>query len=129
VEVARELGREIPTLGVCLGHQVIAYAFGGEIVQAKRLIHGKTSEIRHDGDELFEGLPDPFEATRYHSLVVNRLSLPGCFRIIAETTDDDREIMGIRHEKFPIWGVQFHPESILTVHGKQLVKNFLDVRE
>lgn len=129
VEVARKFGEEIPTLGVCLGHQVIAYAFGGEISSARKLMHGKTSEIKHDGNVLFERLPNPFEATRYHSLAVDRSSLPECFQVIAETSDDDREIMGIKHKEFPIWGVQFHPESILTNEGKRIVNNFLEVGE
>lgn len=129
VKVVEEFGREIPTLGVCLGHQVIAYAFGGEISPAKRIMHGKTSQIKHNEDVLFEGLPNPFEATRYHSLAVNRSSLPECFQVIAETSDGDREIMGIKHKEFPIWGVQFHPESILTNEGKRIVKNFLEVEE
>jgi anthranilate synthase/aminodeoxychorismate synthase-like glutamine amidotransferase len=126
VEVVKRFGKHIPVLGVCLGHLVIAYAFGGKIVEAKRLIHGKTSRIRHDGSPLYHGIPNPFEATRYHSLAVDRESLPACFRITAETDDEDREIMGIQHEDYPIFGVQFHPESVLTLHGKIMMKNFLD---
>ncbi len=106
---------------------MVAYAFGGKIVPAKRLMHGKTSIIKHNGGELFRKIPNPFEATRYHSLTVDREKLPGCFRVIAETTDEDREIMGIRHEEHSIWGVQFHPESILTRDGKKIVKNFLEL--
>jgi anthranilate synthase/aminodeoxychorismate synthase-like glutamine amidotransferase len=126
VEAIRKLGGKVPMLGVCLGHQSIAYAFGGKIVPAKRLIHGKISRIRHDGSELFKGVPNPFEATRYHSLVVDRSTLPKCFHIIAEAVDDG-EIMGLRHELYPIFGIQFHPESILTRHGKLMVKNFLEL--
>ncbi len=117
----------IPILGVCLGHQVIAYAFGGRVVQAKRLMHGKVSRIRYFGGEIFQGIPNPFEATRYHSLAVDRRSLPKCLEIIAETDDRDREIMGIRYRDRPVYGVQFHPESILTPHGKRLVRNFLEL--
>jgi anthranilate synthase/aminodeoxychorismate synthase-like glutamine amidotransferase len=126
VEVVKKLREKIPILGVCLGHQVIAYAFGGKIVPAKRLMHGKVSRIKHDGSELFKGVPNPFEATRYHSLAVSRATLPSCFRVIAETDDEDREIMGLKHEMYPLWGVQFHPESVLTKHGKTIVKNFLE---
>jgi anthranilate synthase/aminodeoxychorismate synthase-like glutamine amidotransferase len=125
-EVVKRFGRDVPLLGVCLGHQVIAQAFGGKIVEAKRLMHGKTSRIRHDGSHLYHGVPNPFEAIRYHSLAVDRESLPACFRITAETDDEDREIMGIQHEDYPIFGVQFHPESVLTPHGKLIMKNFLD---
>lgn len=124
-EAVRELGKEIPILGVCLGHQVVAYAFGGGVCLAKQLMHGKTSMIDHDEGFLYEELPNPFEATRYHSLVVDRSSLPDCFRITARTDDNYREIMGIEHEDYPISGVQFHPESILTSHGMQIVENFL----
>lgn len=127
IEVVRKLGKEIPILGVCLGHQVIAHVFGGEISTAKRLIHGEASDIRHDGDLLFKGLGNPLRAARYHSLVVNRSGLPECFQIIAETCDEDKEIMGIKHVDLPIRGVQFHPESILTIGGKRLMKNFLEV--
>ena len=127
VEVIRKFGNRIPILGVCLGHQTIGYAFGGRIVQAKRLMHGKVSKIKHDGSRLFKGVPNPFEATRYHSLSVDRASLPGCLRVTAETTDADREIMGLQHKEYPIFGVQFHPESILTPHGKLIIKNFLEM--
>jgi len=127
VEVVRKLGEKVPILGVCLGHQAVAYAFGGDIVPAKRLMHGKTSLIKHDGDGLFNGVPNPFEATRYHSLAVDRATLPHCIQIIAETDDEDREIMGIKHERYLIWGVQFHPESVLTPHGKRILKNFLEM--
>jgi anthranilate synthase/aminodeoxychorismate synthase-like glutamine amidotransferase len=127
VEVVRRFGKEIPILGVCLGHQSIAYAFGGRIVPAKRLMHGKVSKIRHDGSLLFRGVPNPFEATRYHSLAVDRNSLPSCLCVTAVTADEDQEIMGLQHEEYPIFGVQFHPESILTPHGKIIVKNFLEM--
>jgi anthranilate synthase/aminodeoxychorismate synthase-like glutamine amidotransferase len=127
VKVVQELGAKVPILGVCLGHQVIPHAFGGRIVPAKRLMHGKVSRIKHDGGELFKGIPNPFEATRYHSLAVDRNTLPNCLKITAETDDEDREIMGLQHERYPIFGVQFHPESILTRHGKLMVKNFLEL--
>ncbi|TXK64962.1 anthranilate synthase component II [Alkalisalibacterium limincola] len=129
VDVVRELGRDIPLLGVCLGHQSIGQAFGGEVVRAKRIMHGKTSMLRHSGTSVFAGLPDPFEATRYHSLVVRRESLPDCLEVTAWTEGEDGgfdEIMGLRHRELPIHGVQFHPESILTQHGHALLQNFLD---
>jgi len=116
--------RGIPLLGVCLGHQALAQAFGGRVVAAPRLMHGKTSAIRHDGRTLFAGLPDPFTATRYHSLVVAPETLPACLEPSAWT--DDGVLMGLRHRTLPLEGVQFHPESILTEHGKQLLRNFLD---
>ena len=112
-----------PLFGVCLGHQCIGQAFGGKIVRASKLMHGKTSPIKHNGKDLFAGLPSPFNATRYHSLIVNRESLPDCFEITSET--EEGEIMGMRHKTLPMWGVQFHPESILTEHGKTLLSNFL----
>jgi len=124
-EVIKRFAGRIPLLGVCLGHQSVVEAFGGEIIKAKKLMHGKTSMIQHDGKTIFKGLPNPFEATRYHSLVVNRANLPDCFEITAES--DDGEIMGIRHKELVVEGVQFHPESILTVHGKDLLKNFIDL--
>ncbi len=124
-EVVRHFAGKIPLLGVCLGHQSVAEAFGGDIIKARKLMHGKTSMIQHDGKTVFQGLPNPFEATRYHSLVVNRKTLPDCFEITAES--DDGEIMGIRHKELVIEGVQFHPESILTIHGKDLLKNFIDL--
>ena len=124
VEVIRQLGPTIPTFGVCLGHQSIGYAFGGNVIRNFRMMHGKTSPIHHDGRFLFQGLANPFEATRYHSLVVKRETLPDCLEITAETRPEG-EIMGLRHKQFPIWGVQFHPESVLTTEGKKLLKNFL----
>lgn len=123
VEVIRKLAGKLPILGVCLGHQSIGYAYGGKIVRAASLMHGKTSQIHHDGRELFAGLPNPFDATRYHSLVIEKASFPQCLKVTAWT--DDGEIMGLRHRELPVWGVQFHPESILTVAGKDLLRNFL----
>ncbi|KFN51364.1 anthranilate synthase component II [Arenimonas composti] len=128
LQVLHELAGTMPILGVCLGHQAIGQAFGGEVVRAKTIMHGKTSPIRHRGQGVFAGLPDPFEATRYHSLVVRRESLPDCLEITAwtETADGDvDEIMGLRHKTLPVEGVQFHPESILTQHGHDLLRNFL----
>jgi anthranilate synthase/aminodeoxychorismate synthase-like glutamine amidotransferase len=126
-DVIRTFGPSIPLLGVCLGHQSIGHVFGGDVVRADRLMHGKTSMIHHTGTSVFKGLPDPFEATRYHSLLVKRDTLPDCLEITAVASDDDSEIMGLRHREFPIHGVQFHPESILTEQGKQLLQNFLDL--
>ena len=114
---------KVPILGVCLGHQCIGDVFGGDVVRADRLMHGKTSMIEHNGLELFEGLDNPFEATRYHSLIVKKETLPDCLEVTAWTDQD--EIMGLRHKSLPIWGVQFHPESILTAAGKSLLGNFL----
>ena len=122
-DLIRAFGATTPLLGVCLGHQCIGAAYGGRIVRAARLMHGKTSPIRHDGQTLFAGLPNPFEATRYHSLLIERESLPACLTISAETAEG--EIMGVRHLTDPVEGVQFHPESILTQAGKALLRNFL----
>ena len=124
-EVIRTFGPRLPLFGVCLGHQCIGDVFGGEVVRAGRLMHGKTSPILHKGEGVFAGLPNPFDATRYHSLLVRRESLPDCLEITAETAEG--EIMGLRHKEYPIHGVQFHPESILTVEGKKLLQNFLCV--
>lgn len=124
-DVIRELGADIPILGVCLGHQCIGHVFGGRVVRAERLMHGKTSPIYHSGAGIFRGLPSPFEATRYHSLIVERRSLPEVLMITAES--DTGEIMGLQHRTWPIHGVQFHPESVLTQHGKQLLQNFLEL--
>ena len=124
-EVIRAFGQGTPILGVCLGHQCIGDVFGGAVVRADRLMHGKTSPILHDGKGVFAGLPSPFEATRYHSLIVRRDSVPEVLEITAETAE--KEIMGLRHREYPIHGVQFHPESILTPEGKQLLKNFLEM--
>ena len=123
IEVAKHFAGKVPLLGVCLGHQSIAHAFGGRIIKAGKLMHGKTSMVKHDGKKLFLGLPNPFEATRYHSLVLDRETVPDGFDVTAES--DDGEIMGLRHRKMFIEGVQFHPESILTTSGKDLLKNFL----
>ena len=122
-EIIRELGPVIPVLGVCLGHQCIGEVYGGNVVGAERLMHGKTSPIYHDGKGIFKGLDNPFVATRYHSLLVERKSLPKDLIITAETKE--KEIMGLQHKKFPVYGVQFHPESILTQGGKEILKNFL----
>ncbi|MBU7320908.1 aminodeoxychorismate/anthranilate synthase component II [Paenibacillus oleatilyticus] len=121
--IERFKGR-IPILGVCLGHQSIGQAFGGEVIRAERLMHGKTSEIFHDGQGVFKDMPSPFTATRYHSLIVKKETLPDCFVITAETAEG--EIMGLRHKDYPIEGVQFHPESIITDHGHQMLRNFLN---
>ena len=134
VDVIRELGARTPILGVCLGHQALGQAYGGDVVRAKTIMHGKTSRIRHEGRGVFAGLPDGYEATRYHSLVVRRGTLPDCLEITAWTDNDDGsfdepvfdEIMGLRHREHPVEGVQFHPESILTEHGHALLKNFLE---
>ncbi len=123
VEAIRRFGGKLPILGVCLGHQSMAVAYGGEVIRASRLMHGKTSQIKHDGKTIFRSLSNPFEATRYHSLIVNRANLPDCFEISAETAEG--EIMGLRHKVLGVEGVQFHPESILTTSGKDLLRNFL----
>ena len=125
VELVQRLAGKIPILGVCLGHQAIGAAFGGKIIRAPKLFHGKTSQIRHDGSGVFRGLPNPFTATRYHSLIVERKTLPAELQINAET--DDGIIMGMQHRQYPLMGVQFHPESVLTESGKQLLKNFLSL--
>jgi anthranilate synthase/aminodeoxychorismate synthase-like glutamine amidotransferase len=122
-DVIRAFGASVPLLGVCLGHQCIGAAYGGRIVRAGRLMHGKTSPIRHDGRGVFRGLPNPFEATRYHSLLIEPETMPGCLTVSAETVEG--EIMGVRHRTHPVEGVQFHPESILTQAGKDLLANFL----
>ena len=126
LSLLKEYGGQVPTLGVCLGHQSIGQAFGGRIVHAKQIMHGKTSPIYHHDMGVFQGLPNPFTATRYHSLVIERESLPDCLEITAWT--EDGEIMGVRHKLLPIEGVQFHPESILSEHGHQLLRNFLASR-
>lgn len=124
VPLIKAFAGKIPLLGVCLGHQSIGYAFGGEVVHAKELMHGKVSEVHHNNLGMFRGLPNPFRATRYHSLAVRRETLPEVLEVTAWT--DDGEIMGMRHKTMPIEGVQFHPESILTEHGHQMLKNFLE---
>ena len=122
-DIIRNFSSYIPTLGVCLGHQCIGHVFGGNVVVNYRMMHGKTSPIKHNGRDLFADMPNPFAATRYHSLVIKRDTVPNCLEITAET--DEGEIMGVRHKDFPIWGVQFHPESILTENGRTILKNFL----
>ena len=122
-KVIREFAGKIPILGVCLGHQCIGEVFGASIVRADRLMHGKTSLIYHNGKTIFKGVTNPFSATRYHSLIIKSDSLPDCMELIAYS--EKKEIMAIKHKKFPIWGVQFHPESILTIEGKKILKNFL----
>jgi anthranilate synthase/aminodeoxychorismate synthase-like glutamine amidotransferase len=126
-EVIQTFGAKTPLLGVCLGHQCIGHVFGGDVVRAPRLMHGKTSRIHHSGQSVFKAMPEDFEATRYHSLIVKRDTLPACLEITATAADDASEIMGLRHRELPIHGVQFHPESILTQNGKQLLKNFLEM--
>jgi anthranilate synthase/aminodeoxychorismate synthase-like glutamine amidotransferase len=127
LEVVQRLGGRIPILGVCLGHQAIGQAYGGRVVRAPQIMHGKTSQIHHDGQELFAGLDNPFEATRYHSLIVERDGLPDCFTVTAWIEDAGRTIMGLRHRRHAVFGVQFHPESILTRPGKLLLRHFLDL--
>jgi anthranilate synthase/aminodeoxychorismate synthase-like glutamine amidotransferase len=129
IELVRHFAGKVPVLGVCLGHQAIGVAFGGEVVRAPKLMHGKTSEVQHDGKTIFSGLPSPMTATRYHSLIVQEKSLPKDLEISAYTTEIDgsRVIMGFRHKRFPVEGVQFHPESVLTGEGKKLISNFLRI--
>ncbi len=124
VDVVREFYKDVPILGICLGHQSIGYAFGADIVRASRIMHGKTSPIINDGKTIFAGLPNPFIAGRYHSLIVATATLPACFEISAQTAEG--EIMGLRHRDFPVEGIQFHPESVLTPQGKRIIKNFLN---
>jgi anthranilate synthase component 2 len=126
-DTIRHFGSRVPILGVCLGHQAIGDVYGGQVVRAERVWHGKTSMIHHDGRDVFRGLPNPFEATRYHSLIVRRETLPECLEVSAWT--DDGIIMGLRHRECPVWGVQFHPESILTMAGKDLLRNFLTLEK
>ncbi len=124
-EVIREFGPTIPVLGVCLGHQCIGHVYGGVVTRAPRLMHGKTSPVYHNGSGIFNGVPSPFNATRYHSLIVEE-PLPDCLQVIAFTSEG--EVMGLRHKEYPVVGVQFHPESILTEHGKRILANFLNGR-
>ena len=129
LHVLQELGQHIPIFGVCLGYQALGQVYGGQVIRAGRIMHGKTSPILHHGKGVFAGLPSPFEATRYHSLVVDKTSVPECLEVTAWTQNDDgtvEELMGLRHREFPVEGVQFHPESILTQHGHAMLKNFLD---
>jgi len=125
-DIIRRFSSRIPTLGVCLGHQCIGHTFGGNVIVNYRMMHGKTSLIKHNGKDLFEGMPNPFSATRYHSLVIERSSFPDCLEITAET--EEGEIMGVKHKEYPIWGVQFHPESILSENGRQILANFLKLQ-
>jgi anthranilate synthase/aminodeoxychorismate synthase-like glutamine amidotransferase len=125
VDVVRRFHRRVPLMGVCLGHQAIGHAFGGRVVRAARIMHGKTSPILNDGRTIFQGLPSPFPAGRYHSLIVARESLPDCLEVSAET--EEGEIMGLRHRTLPVEGIQFHPESILTPGGKRIIRNFLQL--
>jgi len=125
-EIIRTFSDRIPTLGVCLGHQCIGHVFGGNVIVNYRMMHGKTSLIKHNGKDLIAGMPNPFAATRYHSLVIQRDSMPACLEITAET--EEGEVMGVRHRQHPIWGVQFHPESILTESGRQILQNFLKLK-
>jgi anthranilate synthase component 2 len=125
VATIKRFSGKIPILGVCLGHQAIGAAFAGNVIRSACLMHGKTSPIHHDGRELFDGLPNPFEATRYHSLIVERSTLPPCLEMTAWV--EEGEIMGLRHREFPVWGVQFHPESILTVGGMDILRNFIEI--
>ena len=127
VDVIRRWGRSIPTLGVCLGHQAIGEAYGGEVVLADRVMHGKTSQIKHGGTGVFKDLPSPMQVMRYHSLIVDRKSMPESLEIVAVSADDPNEVHGVKHREHPVYGVQFHPESIMTPEGKQLLKNFLEL--
>ena len=129
IELIRYFAGRVPLLGVCLGHQAIGAAFGGKVVRAANLMHGKTSSVEHDGKSIFRGIPSPMTATRYHSLIVQEKDLPDELEISATCVDRDgqRVIMGLRHRKFPVEGVQFHPESVLTDHGRQIVRNFMDL--
>ncbi|NYT78532.1 aminodeoxychorismate/anthranilate synthase component II [Alcaligenaceae bacterium] len=125
IALIRHFAGKLPILGVCLGHQAIGAAYGGDIVRAQQIMHGKVSSITHRGTDVFKGLPSPFTVTRYHSLAIDRNTLPECLEITAET--DDGEIMGVRHKTLPVYGVQFHPESVLSEHGHALLQNFLDI--
>jgi len=123
VDIIRDFYQTVPFMGICLGHQAIGYAFGGDVVRAERIMHGKTSPVINDGKTIFTGLPNPFPAGRYHSLVVKKETLPECLEVSART--EEGEIMGLRHKQFPVEGIQFHPESVLTPQGKRIIKNFL----
>ncbi len=125
VDIVKRFHTTIPIMGICLGHQAIGYAFGADVVRADRLMHGKTSGVINDGRTIFRGLPSPFEAGRYHSLILRKDSMPPCLEISAET--EEGEVMGVRHHEYPVEGIQFHPESILTPNGKRIIKNFLDM--
>ena len=127
IDVIKRYAGKIPILGVCLGHQAIGAAFGGHVVRAKQIMHGKTSAVTHLGSDVFKGIPSPFTVIRYHSLAIERSSIPDCLLVTAQT--DDGEIMGVRHRTLPVYGVQFHPESILSEHGHALLKNFLELNQ
>ena len=127
VDTIRRWGSSIPILGVCLGHQAIGEAYGGEVVRAERVMHGKTSQVCHDGTGIFAGLPSPMEVMRYHSLIVERASIPESLEITAVSQDDPNEVHAVRHREHPVYGVQFHPESVMTPHGKDLLHNFLEL--
>jgi anthranilate synthase component II len=127
VDVIRRWGSSIPTLGVCLGHQAIGEAYGGVVVRADKVMHGKTSHITHDGSGVFAGLPSPLEVMRYHSLIVEHDTLPSCLSVVAVSAEDPTEIHGVKHREHPVYGVQFHPESVMTQCGKQLLQNFLEL--
>ena len=127
VEAIRRWGAAIPILGVCLGHQAIGEAYGGEVVRAERVMHGKTSQIRHDGSGIFVGLPSPMQVMRYHSLIVERDTMPQSLEIVAVATDDPTEVHAVKHREHPVYGVQFHPESVMTPEGKALLRNFLEL--
>ena len=124
-DVIKEFGETIPILGVCLGHQCIGQVYGGKIIRANNLMHGKTSMVKHEGKGVFKGMPNPFEATRYHSLLIDKTTVPRCLEITSKAVTDEKEIMGVQHKEYPVYGVQFHPESILTGEGKKLLNNFL----
>jgi len=126
-DVIAHFAGKVPILGVCLGHQCVGHVFGGDVVQADRLMHGKTSMIYHDGQKILHGLANPFEATRYHSLIINPKTLPECLYVNAWTDED--EIMGVKHKEYPLWGVQFHPESIFTPEGKKLLRSFIEIQD
>jgi anthranilate synthase/aminodeoxychorismate synthase-like glutamine amidotransferase len=125
-DIIKGFAGKVPIFGVCLGHQCIGHVFGANVIVNYRMMHGKTSPVKHNEKDLFAGMPNPFPATRYHSLVIERKSMPDCLEVTAET--DEGEIMGVRHKELPIWGVQFHPESILTENGRQIMKNFLTLK-
>ena len=127
VDVIRRWGSTIPTLGVCLGHQAIGEAYGGHVIRADRVMHGKTSQVCHDGSGVFAGLPSPLEVMRYHSLIVERTTLPECLEVVAFAQDDQSVFHGVKHREHPVFGVQFHPESVMTQHGKDILENFLEL--
>ena len=127
VEAIRRWGSTIPILGVCLGHQAIGEAYGGEVIRAERVMHGKTSQIEHDGTGIFAGLPSPMQVMRYHSLIVERRTMPGSLEIVAVASDDPTEVHAVKHREHPVYGVQFHPESVMTPQGKSLLENFLEL--